>query len=225
MNRSIRRIHLGSALGLLISLPLATNAPAAAPLPPVLVQARQAIAAARSYRLTESTISTDHFGTTLTSFVATVVRQGKTLKMSIITKDRQVDGKKDTTDMVIGAKHTCIRLTGQGAWNCTMIGNMSSLLNSALSFTPTASKTSHSTFAPAGSRVVQGQDCAGFNEVDTSSSFLTHSTIWFSIASKLPVQVTSNGVFFNKANPSKDTTTMVWSNWNDPSLSIPNVGA
>ena len=224
MNRSIRRIHVGSALVLLISLPLTTTARASATLPPVLVQAQQALTAAHSYRLTETTISTDRYGTTVLSYVATVVRQGKTLEMSIITKDRQQDGKKETTDMVIGAKHTCMRTNGQGAWNCSL-PYMGDLLNSATSFTRVTSKTNHYTWSPAGTRVVQGQNCAGFNETSTTPTLRTHGTIWFSLAGKLPVLFTSNGTFFNKANPSKDTSTMVWSNWNDPNLTIPNVGA
>ncbi|HVA92305.1 MAG TPA: hypothetical protein VNL71_20970, partial [Chloroflexota bacterium] len=161
MNRSIRRIHVGSALVLLISLPLATGARAAVSLPPVLTQALQAMAAAHSYTITDSTISTNSFGTTSSSDVITVVRQGKVLEMSLVGKDRLEDGTTSFTAMVIGAKHTCIRRNGQGAWNCSL-PSMGYLLTSATSFTSPATKTGHGTWAPAGNRIIRGQDCAGF---------------------------------------------------------------
>jgi len=227
MNRIIRGAWMGIAPMLLISLPLVTPVRAAAPLPAVLVQAQQAIQAAHSYKVTDTIVSIDSFGATSSSDVLTIVRQGNTLEAYVVGTDRQTDGKTTTSETVIGAKHTCTRANGRGAWNCTL-PNMGGLLNSTTSFTPVASKTNHYTWSPAGTRTVHGQACAGFNETATTPTLQSHGTIWFSLAGKLPVLATEHGTHFNKAYPSyssKDTTTMVWSNWNDPSLRIPNVGA
>jgi len=205
-----------------MSLPLTTVVLAATP--PVMLQARQAIAAAHSFKITISIAS----ATATTSMVETVVRQGKTVEMYVISKMTEADGRVTIVDEVLGAKHTCIRLTGQGAWNCTM-PPMTSLLADALSFTPTTAtgslSTAQITWAPAGNKVVQGQLCTGFNATTTTSTRKSSDIIWFSIASKYPVQVNSTGVPLGKSTSGKDSVTIVWSNWNDPSLSIPSVGA
>ncbi|HWE62136.1 MAG TPA: hypothetical protein VHB98_10540, partial [Chloroflexota bacterium] len=73
-----------------------------------------------------------------------------------------------------------------------------------------------------GTKVVQGQVCRGYRFLDTDAG--TQETLWIGVATQLPVQMTiGQGSASRTGSSASGSTTLTWSDWNDPSLKIPAV--
>jgi hypothetical protein len=201
------------------ALPARADNASAAP----IVQAFQAMFSANSFRIgITGSSSYGKSDASQSTGEMIVVRQGRALAYYMkLTIHQKLLGKTSTnvTEMISTATHTCIRTRQLGTWSChsaTESAFMSGITPDALRKASAQIKQ----VTPLGSRTVNGQLCRGYRFLVA----IEQTTIWTSVATQRPVQLSTSGAQGSKSQPATSMTiTETFSNWNDPSLKMPAV--
>jgi len=200
---------------------------ARAAVPPVVARLQQVMDTAHSYR--QTMVLTSSGGPTGASTIRidlVAVRHGNALEEYLRMTQQQAKGATTTIEMVSGAKHTCIKLSSAAPWNCRM-GSMASLIGTANVLSSSLLKGV--TITPLGSKDVLGQSCDGYQVVSRPGQGTSSiGTMWIAQSSGRPVEelgssTTSIPVAAGKSLTTKSSFMVTWSQWNDPSLTIPSV--
>lgn len=197
-------------------------------IPPVYMQMVNAMTSAQSYKLvSDSTVN----GGASTRITIVSVRHGN-LFLRYMATDTTIGAKHMIGQLVFTGTHVCYRQSSAGAWNCRMPATTVASYAAASSMDPRtlAALGVHMSIqmAPAGSKVVQGQMCMGYSITSTTTSsytITTHGTYWRNTATGRPVEMDTAGAYSLGSTKNTIASKVVWSNWNDPTLTIPTVPA
>jgi len=221
--RRVALVLVAPVILVALALPMAARAA----LPPVVARLQQVMDTAHSYRQTMVLTSTGGpAGTSSTRMDLVAVRHGKILEEYIRMTQQQAKGATTTIEMVSGANHTCIKSSSAAPWNCRM-GSMASLIGATNVLSSSLLKGV--TITPLGSKDVLGQSCDGYQVVSRLGQGTSSiGTMWIAQSSGRPVEelgssTTTLTIAAGKSLTTKSSFTVTWSQWNDPSLTIPSV--
>ncbi len=218
----LRRLRLAGAAALGLAV-LGTPA-ALADTPSPLIAVQQAMNAAHSYRETLNITTVGGLATGKTMMTLDAVRHGRTLQIHMTLVSHTAHGTS-TTELVDNGKNTCAKVAGQSQFRCFGRSIISSVLNSASpdQLAKSLGASVHLTAAGTGQKL--GKQCNVYNITFTMSTLRSHGTIWVEAGANRPVEEDGvvAGTFIKGSAPSTITSQITWSNWDDPSLTIPTV--
>ena len=201
-----------------------------AAIPPAYMQMLNAMASARSYKLVSD--STGNGGIVIhMEFVS--LHRGN-LAYKYITSDTKTGARHTIGQLVFTGTHLCIRQSRAGAWNCRApAATVSAYAASYAAMTDPRAMEALGVririqMSPAGHKVVQKQLCTGYSVTETTTSSYTitgHGTYWLNAATGRPVEMDTVSTYTLSGTRNTLTQQLVWSRWNDPSLTIPMVPA
>jgi hypothetical protein len=137
-------------------------------------------------------------------------------------------GRVSTVEEVFTGTHLCTRTIGRGAWSCTALPG--SALTQLQSTDPAQLATAFGLsqrYTLAGRQTRQGQPCLRYRFSLRARGLREQGTLWVARATALPVEEDTLGTLALRTGtpPLVMRTTLRWSRWNDPRLSIPSVPA
>ncbi len=217
-----RQLRLAGAAALALAALGTPHALADTPLPLVAVQ--QATNAAHSYRETVNitTVGGLTAGKTMMTLIA--VRRGHTVQVHMTLVSHTAHGTS-TTELVDNGKNTCAKVAGQSQFRCFGKSIVSSVLSSTSPDQLAKSLGASVRLTAAGTGQKLGKRCNVYNITFTMSTLHSRGTIWIEAGANRPVEEdgTVSGSFIKGSAPSTITSQSTWSNWDDPSLTIPTV--
>ncbi len=216
-----RSTLVAAALVTIVSVP-AARASAAVPAPFLAYQ--QTLAALHSYRETATSVLVDKDGSRTALSTAVVVRRGGRMRVYI----RAITPISPTGTLLIEevgtGSHLCRRDGGEGyPWSCTRPDTLSPTFPSTPSAIHRIDADLHVRFLGMGMR--EGQRCSVYALRGSSATFHSTGTIWIARATSYPIEQDSTFVITAAGQTTIDRMRTVWSDENDPNLTIPNVPA
>jgi len=203
----------------------ALGTPAAlADTPSPLIAVQQATNAAHSYRETVNITTVGGLAAGKTMMTLVAVRHGRTLQVHMTLVSHTAHGTS-TTELVDNGKNTCAKVAGQSGFRCFGRSIVSSVLNSTSpdQLAKSLGASVHLTSAGTGQKL--GKQCNVYTITFTMSTLHSRGTIWVEAGTNRPVEEDGvvAGTFIKGSAPSTITSQIVWSNWDDPSLTVPTV--
>jgi hypothetical protein len=151
------------------------------------------------------------------------VRKGSVFEDYVVFKGTNSAGKPATMELIFYGTKVCRRSSGASSYTCsTMTGSFNFNPDPTQAFTEGAGAT---TFAQAGTRTIAGQACEGYTYRTADGS--AHGIVYLSRATSLPCEqiatvtrrAPTSGATFTQ------TSTILWSHFNDPALRVPAIPA
>ncbi len=225
-------------VALLLGLAGSDASLARAAVPAVLHQLDQALAAAQSFKLVVDQRTANMVGgmmsshaeitTTHTAIVA--VRHGTTLRLYASVATKTGSAPQTVTGFVYTGKHACFQPAANAPWTCAMPPAMATAyLDTMTPWHALARPGTQVQFSALGDRVIQGLRCVGyrFSGLARAGQTSTHGVLWVSSTTLRPVEFQTISSMPGPAGSTQngDSLQSVWSRWNDPTLTIPAVGA
>jgi len=201
-----------------------------AAIPPAYMQMLNAMASAQSYKLVSDSTSN---GSIVTHMEFVSARYGNIVKR-YITSDTRTGARHTIDQLVFTGTHLCIRQSDAGAWNCRAPAATVAAYAAAYAamVDPRAMEAlgvrMRIQLSPAGRKVVQQQLCTGYSITSTTTSSYTitgHGAYWLNAVTGRPVEMDTVNTYTLSGKGNTLTQQLVWSRWNDPSLTIPTVPA
>jgi hypothetical protein len=162
------------------------------------------------------------FGRQTRTIVA--VRKGALYEDYIVTKGTDRSGKPVTTGLIIYGNRVCTQAAGAHSYTCqTPTNQFAFSLDPTVAFTEGAGST---TFTRAGSKTVGGQACSGYAYLNQSPTVTGKGVIYLSAKTSLPCEQDASLTRHPSAGGTfTQTTTSIWSRFNDKSLTVPALPA
>ncbi len=197
-----------------------------AAIPPAYVQMLNAMASAQSYKLVSD--STSNGG--IVVHIEFVSARYNNVAKKYVTIDTKTGARHTIGQLVFTGTHLCMRQSRTGAWNCR--APAATVAAYAGMVDPRAMEAlgvrMRIQLSPVGRKVVQQQLCTGYSITSTTTSSYTttgHGTYWLNAATGRPVEMDTVSTYTLSGKGNTLTQQLVWSRWNDPSLTIPTVPA
>jgi hypothetical protein len=236
ISRDLRSRLLTLHAVLVITL-VASSPPFASAAPPTpIAQAAQALGHAQSYRAdlvtTYRSSPSESVYTNTTTVVA--VRHGKAWALYIVQTMPGASGHTTMKETVDTGVQACTRLTGRtGAWDCHPTSLVRRDIDAEYSsFTQPPAAGFYTGAAPLGRKMVRGQRCVGYRKILSQTAASGHTmrdvlTLWVTAAAPRMVEqdITATLSLGHGHALLTAATTLSWSNWNDPTLTIPSIPA
>jgi len=197
---------------------------AQAAIPPAYTHMITAMASAQSYKLVSD--STGNGGLVM-HMERVTLHHGKLAQQYLIIETK-TGARRSIAEVVSTGTHVCYRKARAGAWNCRAPAGTVAAYAAAGEMDPKALEAlglrMRIQMSPAGHKVVQKQLCTGYSVTETTTSSYTitsHGTYWLNAATGRPVEMDTVSTYTISGMGNTLAQQLVWSRWNDPSLTIP----
>ena len=162
------------------------------------------------------------FGFGNQSRTITAVRKNGLFEDHLVITGKDRAGKTTITNVLIYGSTVCRENSGAHSYTCQKTSQFNYTLDPTAAFTQGAGST---TFTGTASKTIGGHACNGYAYTNQSQFGTTKGTVYIAATTNLPceqVQTTTRHIP-NSSSTFTQTTTSVWSHFNDKSLSVPAI--